>query len=271
LEKSKTYDETRFSAETLKESIKAIEALAEHLNASAAITSLSAELGDATWSYDSIDEINEFIADYRKCEGSANCRLTFRTKEYGCLELNIWQRSRYAEISIQAFERSEIEKIFDVFEKDAAKSKLEPLPQPPAPAPIVFIGHGRNSAWRDLKDHLHDKHNIQVEAYEAGARAGHTIRDILEEMASESTFAILVFTAEDEQADGSYRARQNVIHEAGIFQGMLGFSRAILLLEEGVEQFSNVQGVQYIRFSKNNIKETFGEVLATMRREFGTQ
>jgi predicted nucleotide-binding protein len=42
-----------------------------------------------------------------------------------------------------------------------------------------------------------------------------------------------------------------------------------MLLEENVEEFSNVQGVQYIRFSKNNIKETFGEVLATLRREFG--
>jgi hypothetical protein len=40
------------------------------------------------------------------------------------------------------------------------------------------------------------------------------------------------------------------------------------MLEEGTEEFSNVQGVQQIRFSKGKIKETFGEVLATLRREF---
>ena len=72
-------------------------------------------------------------------------------------------------------------------------------------------------------------------------------------------------------ADGTMRARQNVIHETGLFQGRLGFSRAIVMLEEGAEEFSNVQGVQQIRFAKGNIKETFGEVLATLRREFTPQ
>jgi predicted nucleotide-binding protein len=133
---------------------------------------------------------------------------------------------------------------------------------------VVFIGHGSNAAWRDLKDHLQDKHGFKIEAYETGARAGHTIRDILEEMVTRSSFALLVLTGEDEQPDGQLRARQNVIHEAGLFQGKLGFPRAILLLEDGVEEFSNVHGLQYIKFSKNNIKETYGEVLATLRREF---
>jgi predicted nucleotide-binding protein len=37
-------------------------------------------------------------------------------------------------------------------------------------------------------------------------------------------------TAEDEQADGNHHARMNVIHEVGLFQGRLGFERAIVLL-----------------------------------------
>ncbi|QNL13341.1 CMP/hydroxymethyl hydrolase [Microcystis phage vB_MaeS-yong1] len=76
-------------------------------------------------------------------------------------------------------------------------------------------------------------------------------------------------TAEDEMADGTVRARQNVIHEAGLFQGRLGFTRAIVLREHGTETFSNIDGIQRIEFSKENIRETFGEVLATIRREFG--
>jgi predicted nucleotide-binding protein len=87
-------------------------------------------------------------------------------------------------------------------------------------------------------------------------------------MVRESSFALLVLTGEDEQADGQLRARQNVVHETGLFQGRLGFSRAIMLLEEGTEDFSNVHGIQQIRFAKGNIKETFGEVLATLKREF---
>jgi predicted nucleotide-binding protein len=66
------------------------------------------------------------------------------------------------------------------------------------------------------------------------------------------------------------RPRQNVVHEAGLFQGRLGFSRAIVLIEEGIEDFSNLQGVHQIPYTKGNIKETFGDVLATLRREFGT-
>lgn len=133
--------------------------------------------------------------------------------------------------------------------------------------PVVFIGHGQGLAWRDLKDHLADKHGYAVEAYEMGARAGHAVRDILEEMLERSSFALLVLTKDDETADGGMRARQNVVHEAGLFQGRLGFSRAIVLLEAGTDDFSNIRGIEQIRFE--NIKETFGDVLATLQREFG--
>jgi predicted nucleotide-binding protein len=133
----------------------------------------------------------------------------------------------------------------------------------------VFIGHGGDSQWRDLKDHLHEKHDYAIEAYEIGSRAGHTIRDILEEMLDSSSFALLVMTGEDETKDGKTLARQNVVHEAGLFQGKLGFSRAIILLEDGTEEFSNIHGLQQIRFSKGRIRESFGDVLAVLKRELG--
>lgn len=90
-------------------------------------------------------------------------------------------------------------------------------------------------------------------------------------MLASSSFAVLVMTAEDETAEGAFRARQNVIHEIGLFQGRLGFSRAIVLVEDAVELFSNLQGVQQIRYSQGNSRETFGDVLATLRREFGAR
>ena len=138
---------------------------------------------------------------------------------------------------------------------------------PRSSSPLVFIGHGRNPVWREIKDHLADKHGYRVEAYETGARAGHTIRDVLQSMLENSSFALLIHTREDETIKGDFRARQNVVHETGLFQGKLGFSRAIVLLEEGTESFTNIDGVEQIRFTK--IQETFGEVLATLRREFG--
>jgi predicted nucleotide-binding protein len=160
----------------------------------------------------------------------------------------------------------QIEKVFDVFERNLIASKL---PAPALPSPQIFIGHGRSLPWRDLKDHLTDKHGYSVTAYEVGARAGHTIRDILDDMLTESSFALLVMTGEDETITGDLRSRQNVVHELGLFQGKLGFSRAIAIAEKEVELFSNIDGVQQLRFSAGNIAEVYGDVLATLRREFG--
>jgi len=42
-------------------------------------------------------------------------------------------------------------------------------------------------------------------------------------------------------------------------------------LEDGTEEFSNIHGINQIRYGQGNIKETFGEVLATLKREFGGQ
>ena len=87
-------------------------------------------------------------------------------------------------------------------------------------------------------------------------------------MLGKSTFAILVMTGEDETKDDKLMPKMNVAHELGLFQGRLGFKRAIVLLEDGTEEFSNIHGMHQIRFPKGNIKETFGDVLATLRREF---
>jgi predicted nucleotide-binding protein len=260
VQKEKEYENTRFSADVIREAFDVARELASRLGAELNGSLLSVEHDDSSWDYDSIDE---FFADFRKYGGYAHFQV-WSTK----LELKINSRPRNATISVKASTRADIERVFEVFEKNAIAAALPPEPTPATPEVVVFIGHGRSPAWRDLKDHLQDKHGFRVEAYETGARAGHSIRNILEDMTRKSSFAILVMTGEDEQADGSLRARQNVIHEAGLFQGRLGFSRSILLLEEGVEHFSNVEGIQYIPFARGNIKETFGELLATLRREF---
>jgi hypothetical protein len=65
-------------------------------------------------------------------------------------------------------------------------------------------------------------------------------------MLDNAAFAFTVMTAEDEQLDGKQQARMNVIHELGLFQDRLGFEKAIILLEDGCEQFSNIEGLGQI-------------------------
>ena len=59
----------------------------------------------------------------------------------------------------------------------------------------------------------------------------------------------------------------NVVHEAGLFQGRLGFERAIVLLEEGCEEFSNIHSLGQLRFPKGKISATFEDVRAVLERE----
>lgn len=131
----------------------------------------------------------------------------------------------------------------------------------------VFIGHGRSPAWRDLKDLIQDRLGLPWDEFNRVPVAGITNIARLSEMLNDAAIAFLVMTAEDEQVDGKMRARENVVHEAGLFQGKLGFTKAIVLLEEGCEEFSNIQGLGQIHFPQGNIKAVFEEIRRVLERE----
>jgi predicted nucleotide-binding protein len=131
----------------------------------------------------------------------------------------------------------------------------------------IFIGHGRSLAWRDLKDFIQDRLGLQWDEFNREPTAGYSTKERLESMLDDACFAFLVMTAEDEHANGSKHARENVIHEAGLFQGRLGFERAIILLEEGCAEFSNIIGITQIRFPKGNIRAQSEEIRRVLERE----
>ena len=124
----------------------------------------------------------------------------------------------------------------------------------------VFIGHGRSHVWKELRDFIQDRLHLPWDEFNRVPTAGITNIERLSEMLEQASIAFLIMTAEDEQADRKLHARMNVVHEAGLFQGKLGFERAIVLLEEGCEEFSNIQGLGQIRFPKGNISAKFEEI-----------
>lgn len=131
----------------------------------------------------------------------------------------------------------------------------------------VFIGHGSSPAWRDLKDFVQDRLDLPFEEFNRVPIAGKTNIARLSEMLDSSAIAFLVMTGEDEHADGKLHARMNVVHEAGLFQGRLGFTKAIVVLEQGCEEFSNIQGLGQIRFPKGNVSAVFEEIRKILERE----
>ncbi|MGB6943362.1 MAG: nucleotide-binding protein [Bryobacteraceae bacterium] len=131
----------------------------------------------------------------------------------------------------------------------------------------VFIGHGGSPAWKELRDFLDKRLHLEWIEFNRDPPAGYSTKERLEQMLAEANFAFLVMTAEDSRPDGTLHARENVIHEAGLFQGRLGFTRAIILLEEGCEEFSNIEGLIEIRFPKGNIMAKSEDIRQVLERE----
>ena len=131
----------------------------------------------------------------------------------------------------------------------------------------VFIGHGRSSEWRKLSVYLEEQHGLNWIEFEHSEIRGITVIQRLKDLLDKSVFALIVMTAEDEHMDSTLHARSNVIHEIGLFQGRLGFENVLVLIEKDCSNFSNINGLIHVEFTKNNIQEIFHRIEKALRRE----
>lgn len=129
----------------------------------------------------------------------------------------------------------------------------------------IFISHGQSKEWYKLQVHLErvlEKSTLEL-AQEPNL--GRTILQKLSEEAEKCFLAIIVMTGDDITAHNEIRARENVMHEIGYFQGLYGLSNIILLHEEGVNIPSNIHGLVYISFPKDTIEATFGAIIQELK------
>jgi predicted nucleotide-binding protein len=261
MEKTKRYHRTKFGSRIIR---RAIDLCRDHSKDKTEAASIYAvTIADEEWRLDNLDECLASYMDVGATYASIHVSWDKRALSFSLTFTPLW-----TSIEVKDEKRASIEKLFSVFEEASSEEKITIVPATETEKLTIFIGHGQNNQWEKLKSHLQDKHDLEIVAYETGARAGHTIRDILDNMLEESSLALLVLTGEDKTKTGM-RARQNVIHECGLFQGRLGFDRAILIVEQDVELASNFDGIQQLRFERDRISEVFGDVIATIRREFG--
>jgi predicted nucleotide-binding protein len=147
---------------------------------------------------------------------------------------------------------------------------LEAAPEAAKSPPLgrkIFIGHGHSLVWLQLKDFIRDHVRHPCDEFNIEPAAGITTTARLDAMLGEAGFAFVVMTAEETHADGRVYARPNVIHESGLFQGKLGTPRAIILLEDGCSDFSNIAGLTHIPFPQGNLKPALHEVRGVLERE----
>ena len=123
----------------------------------------------------------------------------------------------------------------------------------------IFLVHGHNEAARNaVQLAVIEMTGIQPVVLAQEANGGRTVIEKFEAVASESSYAIVLMTADDlghANADGRWgtvtpraRARQNVVFEFGYFAGFLGRDRVAALVEHGVEQPSDLGGFVYIEY-----------------------
>lgn len=139
MEKQKTYRRVTFDTQTYFELDKA-------LGDGNKYTALSVELDDALWSFDT-------FAEFLAATDQGGARISGNSSDG---KRHVWTHTHQfgTQVSASAPTRSEIETIFSVFEKNSERCRLPEEEEQPEPPPKIFIGHGRNPQWRDLKDHL---------------------------------------------------------------------------------------------------------------------
>jgi hypothetical protein len=130
----------------------------------------------------------------------------------------------------------------------------------------VFLGHGHGSDWKTIQQAL-ESAGFRVEAYESGGIAGQTAISIIIDMIHRCSSAVIYMTPDDLLSDGkTHRARQNVVHEIGLAQGILGQLRTVIVQHEDVEMPTNLAGVNVVRHAPSALHDKLAEIVAYVEK-----
>lgn len=130
----------------------------------------------------------------------------------------------------------------------------------------IFISHGRSKEWYKVQAYLEKDLRLTTLELAQEPILGRTVLQKLSDEAGKCGHAVIVMTGDDVMGD-EVRARENVMHEVGFFQGKYGLGNITLLHEEGVNIPSNIHGLVYISFPKDTVEATFGALYRELRAQ----
>jgi hypothetical protein len=130
----------------------------------------------------------------------------------------------------------------------------------------VFISHGRSKEWYKVQAYIEKDINLATLELAQEPIHGRTVLQKLNDEASRCGYAVIVMTGDDIVGE-DIRARENVMHEIGFFQGKYGLQNVTLLHEEGVNIPSNIHGLVYIQFPKDTVEATFGALSRELKAQ----
>jgi len=155
---------------------------------------------------------------------------------------------------LETLER-DIDYIFEVNSQySASESKVNEV------ARRIFLSHGSSQDWMKVQNYIERDLKIQTLELAQEPNKGRTVLQKLNEESDKCSYCVVVMTGDDKVLDTETRARENVMHEIGFFQGKYGLEKVCLLYEEGTNIPSNIHGLVYIAFPKDVIESTFGSL-----------
>lgn len=131
----------------------------------------------------------------------------------------------------------------------------------------VLVGHGHPPVWKALREFVRGELGLPCVEFDRSSAEGAADVERLSGLLDDAAIMFSIVTAEDERSDGEFPAWTKVVHEAGLAQGRLGLTRAVVLLEDGSEEFFRVRGLKRIPFPKGNVEAAFEEIHQTLERE----
>lgn len=173
---------------------------------------------------------------------------------YQDLPANMYEHD--ASFGVDRIELESLARDLDYIFEVRANSELSP-PAREKPRRI-FMSHGRAEYWREVQSFVEKDLQIPTLELAQEPNRGRTVLQKLEEESNRCSYAVVVMSGDDKDDDGSIRARENVMHEIGYFQGKFGLASVCLLHEEGTSVPSNIHGLVYVPFPGGLVNATFG-------------
>lgn len=130
----------------------------------------------------------------------------------------------------------------------------------------IFISHGRSKEWYKVQAYIEKDIILQTLELAQEPNLGRTVLQKINDESNRCGYAVIVMTGDDMAGD-EVRARENVMHEIGFFQGKYGLQNVTLLHEEGVNIPSNIYGLVYIPFPKDMVDATFGALYRELKAQ----
>jgi predicted nucleotide-binding protein len=134
----------------------------------------------------------------------------------------------------------------------------------------IFIGHGGVDIWENLATKISSKkvnnRELKTLSFESNKYCGADNYSIAYNSIKEAEFAVILMLAEDEMKNDEWRARDNVLHEIGLAQGLKGPDKTIILFDAKLP--SNISGLNHIKIDKDKLDHAALEVKEAIEKYY---